>query len=144
MSGSIKFFEYYMRPKDIVMNTMSSQEIAQKKQEKLNQYEHIYREGFCKAYGIECNKDDVKNFLHLIRKNILDRHNPEGVDFRPVGSMVRLWIAPRPSYMQLGVSSYNIERDYPVEFDKFRELLLKHPKKSEGLDSIVNKSLPEK
>lgn len=137
MAGTIKFFQYNMRPKDIVMSTMTSKEIALNKQEKLSQYEYIYKEGFCKAYGIECKKDDVQNFLYLVEKRILNRHNPEGVDYRPVGSMVRLWIAPRPSYIQLGVSSHDIKNDYDKEFNKFKGTLIKPSKRFDTLEDIV-------
>jgi len=137
MVGTIKFFQYNMRPKDIVMSTMTPEEIRLKKQEKLKHYEDIYKNGFCKAYGIECKKDDVQNFLYLVEKRIINRHNPEGVDYRPVGSMVRLWIAPRPSYIQLGVSSHDIKNDYDKEFNKFKGTLIKSSKKSDTLENIV-------
>lgn len=123
-----------MRPKDIIMNTMSSKDIMLKKQEKLNAYERIYRDGFCKAYGIECKDRDVESFLYLVNKNILKRHNPEGVDYRPLGSMVRLWIAPHKASITLSISSYAEDNTYKGKFDEFRELVTKSPKKSENLE----------
>jgi hypothetical protein len=119
------------------MDTMSSKDIMIKKQEQLRKYEQLYRDGFCKAYEIECKDIDVRGFLYLVEKRILNRHNPEGVDYRPIGSMVKLYITPLKASMNLGVCSHNPKNDYEEEFEKFKKLVLGRSKKSNDLESKV-------
>ncbi|MGV8141822.1 MAG: hypothetical protein ACP5NW_05260, partial [Candidatus Woesearchaeota archaeon] len=78
---------------------------------------------------------DVESFLYLVNKHIISRHNPEGVDYRPTGSMVRLFIAPYTASINLGVTSHDLKNDYEKEFNKFKELILKNTKKPDNLES---------
>lgn len=137
MSGTIKFFDYYQRPKYIFMDTTSLKDITLKKQEQLKKYEQLYKDKFCKAFNIKCTDIDLRGFLYLVQKRILERFNPEGVDFRPSGSMIRLYITPQKASMKLGILSYDNHYDYEKEFKKFQELTAINPKKSEGLESII-------
>jgi hypothetical protein len=128
MSGSIKFFDYNMRSKD--RNVEDS--------EQLKRYEHIYKNAFCKAFGIECTEMELRGFLYLIKKRILDRHNPEGVDYRPIGSAFRLYVTPLRGSTKLGICSYK-DTNYDKQFDTFKKLLSgKTSEKKNDLENIIS------
>jgi len=137
VSGTIKFFDYNQRPKERIMDNMSDEYIQLTKQKQLKKYEQLYKDKFCKAFNIECTDTDLRGFLYLVQKHILDRFNPEGVDFRPSGSMVRLYISPLKASMKLGILSYDSNYNYFKELNKFQELIIGNKKISEDLESII-------
>lgn len=98
-------------------------------------YLKVY-ELFCKAYRIESTDDDKKNFSYLIQKRILDRHNPEGVDYTPrYGSKgygnARLFVMPKNNCVRF--------RSYPIrsmfENRDFVTLTQKALKKNKDLEA---------
>jgi hypothetical protein len=136
LSGTIRFFDYNQRPKERIMDNQSPEYVKMDKQLQLKKYETLYKDKFCKAFKIECTDMDLRGFLYLVQKRILDRYTPEGVDFRPTGSNVRLYITPLKASMKLGILSYS-GYDYSLELEKFQELTTGHKKKREDLESLM-------
>ncbi len=121
MADDIKFFDYYKRPKDISLDT----------------YLKVY-DAFCQAYGIRIDDIDKESFSRDIKKKILDRYKPEGVDHRPVyggnKQRARLMVMPYSGVVRFHAFSYDKEKDYVGKFITLAKKSL-NIRESAGLES---------